>query len=102
VKLVRLFLAVLIPLLLAACTTSPTGRSQLVMISEESAIAQSAWAYAQVMSGYAKKGQISYDQALINRVNLITGRLIYEALDTLAPRMMPYYEEQKPHPVYPL
>ncbi|HDH17228.1 MAG TPA: M48 family peptidase [Gammaproteobacteria bacterium] len=51
-----------------------------MMISEESAIAQSAHAYAQVMNGYAKKGQISHDQALINRVNLITGRLIYEAL----------------------
>lgn len=79
-KTVHLFLALLIPLLLAACATSPTGRSQFMMISEESAIAQSAQAYAQAMDGFSKKGQISHDQALINRVNLITGRLIYEAL----------------------
>ncbi|GMR06825.1 MAG: M48 family metallopeptidase [Gammaproteobacteria bacterium] len=73
-------LILFLPLWLAACATSPTGRSQFMMISEESAIAQSAQAYAQAMSGFAKKGQISHDQALINRVNLITGRLIYEAL----------------------
>ena len=66
--------------LLAACTTSPTGRSQLMMISEESAISQSAQAYAQTMNEYAEKGQLSKDQALIGRVNEITGRLIYEAL----------------------
>lgn len=67
-------------LLLAGCTTSPTGRSQLMMISEESAITQSAQAYAQTMNEYAQKGQLSSDQALIDRVNRITGRLIYEAL----------------------
>lgn len=50
------------------------------MISEESAIAQSAQAYAQTMDGYAKKGQISNDTALIKRVNQITGRIIYEAI----------------------
>jgi len=70
----------LLPLLLVGCTTTPTGRSQFIMISEESAIAQSAQAYAQTMDGYAKKGQISNDTALIKRVNQITGRIIYEAI----------------------
>ena len=70
----------LLPLLLVACTTTPTGRSQFIMISEESAIAQSAQAYAQTMDGYAKKGQLSNDRALIDRVNQITGRIIYEAI----------------------
>jgi predicted Zn-dependent protease len=78
-KFQRLFI-LFFPLLLTACTTSPTGRSQFIMISEESAIAQSAQAYAQVMDGYAKKGQLSHDQALIERVNRVTGRLIYEAI----------------------
>ena len=81
---VNRFLVLFVPLLLAgilaACSTSPTGRSQLMMISEESAISQSAQAYAQTMNEYAKKGQLSKDQALIDRVNEITGRLIYEAL----------------------
>jgi predicted Zn-dependent protease len=70
----------LLPLLLVACTTTPTGRSQFIMISEESAIAQSAQAYAQTMDSYAKKGQLSNDRALIDRVNQITGRIIYEAI----------------------
>ncbi|MFW2438489.1 MAG: M48 family metallopeptidase [Arenicellales bacterium] len=79
-KLVCRFFIIFLPLLLAACATSPTGRNQLMMISEESAIVQSAQAYAQTMDDYEKKGQISNDQALIDRVNRITGRLIYEAL----------------------
>jgi len=78
-KLPVLFILFLL-LSLAGCTTSPTGRSQLMMISEESAITQSAQAYAQTMNEYAEKGQLSSDQALIDRVNRITGRLIYEAL----------------------
>ncbi len=79
-KSVSRTLILLLPMLLAACTTSPTGRNQLIIISEESAIVQSAQAYAQTMNDYEKKGQISHDQALINRVKRITGRLIYEAL----------------------
>ncbi len=79
-KLTGILPAVLILLLLSACATSPTGRKQLMMVSEESAIVQSARAYAQTMNEYEKKGQISHNQELINRVNLITGRLIYEAL----------------------
>ncbi len=73
-------LVLVISVLLSACATSPTGRSQFMMISEESAIVQSAQAYTQAMNSYEKKGQISHDQALIKRVNRIAGRLIYEAL----------------------
>lgn len=74
------YLVLCMSLLLTACATSPTGRSQLMMVSEESAIVQSAQAYTQTINGYEKKGQISHDQTLIKRVNLITGRLIYEAI----------------------
>ena len=79
-RLLILFVPFLLAGILAGCTTSPTGRSQLMMISEESAISQSAQAYAQTMNEYAQKGKLSKDQALIGRVNEITGRLIYEAL----------------------
>jgi len=51
-----------------------------MLVSEQSAITQSATAYAQAMDGYAKKGQLSHDQKLIERVNSITGRIIYEAI----------------------
>jgi predicted Zn-dependent protease len=67
-------------LALVSCQTSPTGRSQFMMISEETAITQSEQAYAQAMGGYEKKGQLSRDQAVIDRVNRITGRLVYEAI----------------------
>ncbi len=79
-RVLILFVPLLLAFMQAGCTTSPTGRSQLLIISEESAIAQSAQAYAQTMNEYAQKGQLSKDQALIGRVNEITGRLIYEAL----------------------
>ena len=79
-RVLILFVPLLLAFMQAGCTTSPTGRSQLMMISEESAITQSAQAYAQTMNEYAQKGQLSKDQALIGRVNEITGRLIYEAL----------------------
>ena len=79
-RVLILFVPLLLAFMQAGCTTSPTGRSQLMMISEESAITQSAQAYAQTMNEYAQKGQLSKDQALIGRVNKITGRLIYEAL----------------------
>ena len=79
-RVLILFVPLLLAFMQAGCTTSPTGRSQLLIISEESAISQSAQAYAQTMNEYAEKGQLSKDQALIGRVNKITGRLIYEAL----------------------
>jgi hypothetical protein len=41
----RLLAAASLAALIAACTTSPTGRSQLMLISPESAIVQSKQAY---------------------------------------------------------
>jgi predicted Zn-dependent protease len=79
-KHLRLYFIVILSLLQTACQTSPTGRNQFMIVSEEAAIVQSAQAYAQAMEGYAKKGQISTDQALIDRVNRITGRIVHEAI----------------------
>jgi predicted Zn-dependent protease len=79
-KIFKLILLSSIFFMLSSCTTTPTGRSQFMLISEDSAISQSATAYAQTMDGYAKNGQLSQDQELIERVNRITGRLIYEAI----------------------
>lgn len=76
---------VLLPLLslalLSACTTNPmTGRSQLSLVSEKSAITQSASAYSQMVGEMAKKGQISRDPVLTKRVEDITNRLITQAM----------------------
>jgi predicted Zn-dependent protease len=76
----RLAFLLLITALLAACATSPTGRTQLMLISEESAISSSAQAYVQEVGKLRKEGKLSNDRALIRRVNDITGRLVAQAV----------------------
>ena len=63
-------------ILIAACATSPTGRSQLMIVSEETAIAASKQAYAEMLKLYAEKGKLNNDPILKERVYRITGRLI--------------------------
>jgi Zn-dependent protease with chaperone function len=66
--------------LIVACATSPTGRRQLMIVSEDSAIAASKQAYVEMLKPYAQKGKIDNDPALKDRVYRITGRLIAQAL----------------------
>ena len=70
----------LLVLFLVACATSPTGRKQLMLVSEETAISSSAQAYTAQMGTLQKEGKLSTDKALINRVNAITGRLVSQAI----------------------
>ena len=67
--------------LITACATSMTGRRQLMIVSEDSAIAASKQAYAEMLRPYAEKGNIDNDPALKDRVNNITGRLIAQAIE---------------------
>ncbi|MBD3813875.1 MAG: M48 family metallopeptidase, partial [Betaproteobacteria bacterium] len=65
---------------LTGCQTNPvSGRSQLVLVSEEQAQASSAQAYAQTVNEAQKKGKLSTDAALNARVKRITDRLITQA-----------------------
>jgi len=66
--------------LILACATSPTGRRQLMIVSEDSAIAASKQAYVEMLKPYAQKGKIDNDPALKDRVYRITGRLIAQAI----------------------
>ena len=66
--------------LLAACATSPTGRRQLMLVSEDSAIASSAQAYVQEVGKLKQEGKLSSDKALIQRVSDITERLVAQAI----------------------
>ncbi len=76
------WLLILAAMLLSSCSTNPiTGRSQLLVISEQSAIAQSSQAYQAMMGDLDKKGKISTDQKLNARVHLITDRLIDQAVN---------------------
>ena len=62
--------------LIMACATSPTGRRQLMLVSEDSAIAASKQAYVEMLKPYAQQGKIDNDPVLKDRVYRITGRLI--------------------------
>ncbi len=66
--------------LILACATSPTGRRQLMLVSEDSAIAASKQAYVEMLKPYEQKGKIDNDPALKDRVYRITGRLIAQAI----------------------
>jgi len=76
----RLILTVLLAATLSACQENPvSGRSQLLLVSEEQAQASSAQAYAQTLNEAQKKGKLSNDAALNSRVKRITERLVAQA-----------------------
>lgn len=70
----------LLAALLVACATSPTGRRQLMLVSEAQAIAASRIAYQETLQDLARAGKLSHDQQLIQRVRRITERLIQQAI----------------------
>src|SRR6056297_19218 len=76
----KILLYSFLALVLAACATSPTGRRQLMLVSPDQAISASRTAYVQQMQAFNEKGLISQDQALVGRVNRITGRLVAQAI----------------------
>ena len=76
---------IVIPLLffmltITACTTSPTGRSQFMLVSPEQAISASKEAYVKTLKPLDDKGKIDSDPVVTKRVKLITGRLISQAI----------------------
>ncbi|CAN0603431.1 unnamed protein product, partial [Ectocarpus sp. 12 AP-2014] len=66
--------------LLSACTTSPTGRSQFMLISPDAAIVQSKEAYLTTMGELDKENKLVDDPRMADRVATITGRLVTEAV----------------------
>lgn len=75
------FLALAGLALLAGCAQNPmTGRSQLMLVSEDSAISQAKLAYAQELDPWKKQGKIDNDPALKARIERITGRLVAQAV----------------------
>ena len=73
-------LAVLLVTLISACATSPTGRKQLMLVSEQQAISESKQAYLQTMGKLSSEGKLVTDPKLLKRVDTITGRLIAQAI----------------------
>jgi predicted Zn-dependent protease len=76
----RLLVLALVSVLLVGCATSPTGRRQLMLVSEQSSIVSSKEAYLSTVKELDQAGKIEEDRAVNARVNTITGRLITEAI----------------------
>ena len=67
--------------LISACANAPiTGRSQLLLISESQAIQQSEPAYLKMLEKPAADGKLDNDLELKTRVEMITGRIITQAI----------------------
>jgi len=73
-------LLLLIIALVGACATSPTGRSQLMLISPETAIVESEKAYIHTVSTLSKENKLVNDPAINQRVQAITGRVVNVAM----------------------
>ena len=79
-NVVALVSATLVLILISACATTPTGRRQLMIVSEDTAIAASRQAYVQQLKPHASKGELNNDPETVARVRRITSRLIPQAI----------------------
>lgn len=75
----RYGLLALLMLTLGACATSPTGRKQLMLVSEDQAIEYSRQAYIDTVADLSKEGKLVTDPAVVNRVQSITDHLVKQA-----------------------
>jgi len=76
----RIALITITAVLVAACATSPTGRKQLMLVSEQQAISASRQAYVQEIGKAKQQGKLVSDPRLLNRVEVITERLVAQAI----------------------
>jgi predicted Zn-dependent protease len=76
----RILTPLLLSLTLVACATNIAGRRQLMLVSEQQAIAASAEQYLQMMNKLESEGKLVTDSRLVNRINAITGRLVAQAV----------------------
>ena len=78
-KTIALLLAAII--FMTACASAPiTGRKQLMLISESQAIRESEPAYFKMLEKPAAQGKLDNDPKLKARVEMITGRIIAQAI----------------------
>jgi hypothetical protein len=66
--------------LLASCSTSPTGRSQFILISPDAAIIESETAYLSTVRQLDDEDKLVDDPLIVARVARITGRLVSVAV----------------------
>ena len=63
-----------------ACVTSPTGRRQLSLVSEDAAIGASQEAYVAQLTELRREGKVVDDSRVTGRVDQITERLVAQAI----------------------
>ncbi len=63
-----------------ACVTSPTGRRQLSLVSEDAAIGASQEAYVAQLAELRREGKVVDDSRVNGRVDQITERLVAQAI----------------------
>ncbi|MCY3818191.1 MAG: M48 family metallopeptidase [Gammaproteobacteria bacterium] len=66
--------------MLAGCVTSPGGRSQLMVISPDTAIVESRVAYLSTVQRLSREDRLLDDPLLADRVQRVTGRVVGEAV----------------------
>jgi predicted Zn-dependent protease len=76
----RCLAATLLALAVTSCVTSPTGRRQLSLVSEEAAIGASAEAYTAQLAEFRREGKIEDDGRVTRRIDQITERLVAQAI----------------------
>jgi predicted Zn-dependent protease len=76
----RIVLLAVTAVLAVACATSPTGRRQLMLVSEDQAISASKQAYVQSMGKLQSEGKLVSDPKLLGRIGRITERLVAQAV----------------------
>lgn len=79
-KLHRLAITMACALLLSACATSPTGRSQFILISPDTAIVESHKAYINTINALEAEDKLLRAPRLAAQVELVTGRIVTEAV----------------------
>jgi predicted Zn-dependent protease len=75
-----IWLPILVAAALTACVVSPTGRRQLSLVPEETAIGASKEAYAAQLAQLRSEGKLVTESRVTRRVNSITERLVAQAI----------------------
>jgi Zn-dependent protease with chaperone function len=77
---IRCLVAAVVLAVSGCATNTITGRSQLMLVSEQQAISGSASAYSSMIGQFSKKNRLETGTARSERVREITNRLIAEAV----------------------
>jgi predicted Zn-dependent protease len=80
-KIAAALCACMLSAVLSGCATNPiTGRSQLKLVSEESAIKMGGRAYSSLMGREYSRGTVVGDPVIVRRIQGITDKVIAEAV----------------------